>query len=120
MWGAHATLACPPPIGCSRARARTPGTQPHACTRPPPPYPAAVAGAAAVFSKFDFAGWRNIEHSHHPIDWELPPERQPHAVARREPRRGRRLTLAADVAAPGGAIRVYSAHFEVWAQGAGG
>jgi hypothetical protein len=45
-----------------------------------------------------------LEHSHHPVDWEAPQ----HALAKKEPRRGRRLTLAAEVLAPGGrAVRVY-------------
>jgi endonuclease/exonuclease/phosphatase family metal-dependent hydrolase len=62
-----------------------------------------------VFSKFDFAGWRVLEHSHHPIDWEAPT----HPLAAKEPRKGRRTTLVADVAAPGGAVRVYCSHLEV-------
>lgn len=43
----------------------------------------------AILSKFDFAGWHVLEHSHHPIDWEAAPEAQPHKLAAKEPRRGR-------------------------------
>jgi hypothetical protein len=63
-----------------------------------------------VFSRFDFTGWRVLEHTHHPIDWEAPA----HPLAAKEPRRGRRTTLAADVAAPGGPLRVYCTHLEVF------
>jgi endonuclease/exonuclease/phosphatase family metal-dependent hydrolase len=63
-----------------------------------------------VFSRYDFTSWHVIEHSHHPVDWEAPA----HPLAAKEPRRGRRTTLAADVAAPGGAVRVYCTHLEVF------
>ncbi|WIA35111.1 hypothetical protein OEZ86_003596 [Tetradesmus obliquus] len=68
----------------------------------------------AILSKFDFGGWDVLEHSHHPIDWEAAPEAQPHKLAAKEPRRGRRLTLAADVATPQGPLRVYCCHLEVF------
>ncbi len=40
-----------------------------------------------ILSRFDFASWHVVEHSHHPIDWEAPV----HALARKEPRRGEAL-----------------------------
>lgn len=51
--------------------------------------------------------------SHHPIDWNLPPNDQPHPLAAQEPRSGRRLTLAADICTPQGLMRVYCCHLEV-------
>jgi hypothetical protein len=63
-----------------------------------------------VFSRYEFSSYRVLEHSHHPIDWEAPA----HPLAAKEPRKGRRTTLVADVAAPGGAIRVYCTHLEVF------
>ncbi len=47
------------------------------------------------------------------MDWDLPPAAQPHAKARKEPRRGRRLTAAATVLTHQGPLLVYSAHLEV-------
>jgi len=83
---------------------------PHPPRPPPNPSP-----PTTVFSRYDFASWRVLEHSHHPIDWESSPT---HPLASREPRRGRRATLVADVAAPGGhgggALRVYCTHLEVF------
>jgi hypothetical protein len=64
-------------------------------------------------ARFDFQAWNVIEHTHHPIDWELPPQQQPHPLAAREPRKGRRLSLAADVATLQGSLRVYCCHLEV-------
>jgi len=55
--------------------------------------------------------WYLVQHSHHPVDWEAEP--QPHPLAAREPRKGRRLTLAADIQTPKGDITVYCAHLEV-------
>jgi hypothetical protein len=48
--------------------------------------------------------------SRHPLDW----NDQKGALQRREPRRGRRAALRALLAAPGGPLVVYSAHFEVF------
>lgn len=63
--------------------------------------------------RYDFTGWSVLEHSHHPINWSAPPEQQQHPLAAKEPRKGRRLTLSADVATPHGCIRVYCCHLEV-------
>ena len=46
---------------------------------------------------------------HHPVDWENPE----HPLAKKEPRHGRRLTLAATVKSPSGPLVVYSCHLEV-------
>lgn len=46
---------------------------------------------------------------HHPVDW----EDQQNPLAKKEPRRGRRLTLAATAQCPGGPLVVYSCHLEV-------
>ena len=43
------------------------------------------------------------------MDWEHPQ----HPLAVKEPRHGRRLTLAATVHCPAGPLQVYSAHLEV-------
>lgn len=54
----------------------------------------------AILSRFDFAKWSAVIHSHAPIDWDAPEGAQPHPLAAREPRRGRRATLAADIVLP--------------------
>ena len=46
-----------------------------------------------------------------PVDWENPQ----HRLARKEPRLGRRFTLAAKVQCPSGPLVVYSCHLEVMA-----
>jgi hypothetical protein len=43
----------------------------------------------AVMTKFDFAAWNVLEHSHHPVDWDAAAEAQTHKLAAKEPRRGR-------------------------------
>eukprot|EP00879_Flechtneria_rotunda_P021920 GHRR01023115.1.p1 GENE.GHRR01023115.1~~GHRR01023115.1.p1 ORF type:complete len:386 (+),score=77.62 GHRR01023115.1:698-1855(+) len=67
----------------------------------------------AILSKYPITSYSIIEHSHHPIDWNALPESQPHPLAAQEPRRGRRLTLAADISTPQGLLRVYNCHLEV-------
>lgn len=62
-----------------------------------------------ILSKYDFSSWHVVEHSHHPVDWNNPQ----HPLAQKEPRRGRRLTLAADVCTPQGSLWVYCCHLEV-------
>mmetsp|Transcript_34770 Transcript_34770/g.62574 ORF Transcript_34770/g.62574 Transcript_34770/m.62574 type:complete len:358 (+) Transcript_34770:254-1327(+) len=62
----------------------------------------------AILSKFEIRDPRAVEHSHHPIDWENPE----HKLAKKEPRKGRRLTAAATVVTPQGPLLVYSAHLE--------
>lgn len=52
---------------------------------------------------------RAVEHSHHPVDWEAPQ----HSMAKKEPRRGRRMTLAATVHTPQGDLLCYCCHLEV-------
>jgi hypothetical protein len=69
--------------------------------------------AVVLPHRFDFGSWDVIEHSHSPVDWNLPPEQQQHPLAAKEPRRGRRLSLAADVLTPQGPLRVYCCHLEV-------
>lgn len=77
----------------------------------------------AILSKYDLRGARRVDHARHPVDWDLPPQAQTHALARREPRRGRRAALAVRVCPPwlGGekgeelaGVLVYSAHLEVF------
>jgi endonuclease/exonuclease/phosphatase family metal-dependent hydrolase len=63
----------------------------------------------AILSKYDITSWSILEHSHHPVDWNDPT----HPRCQKEPRRGRRLTLAADIATPLGSLRVYTVHLEV-------
>eukprot|EP00878_Enallax_costatus_P032956 GHUV01036316.1.p1 GENE.GHUV01036316.1~~GHUV01036316.1.p1 ORF type:complete len:233 (+),score=44.08 GHUV01036316.1:462-1160(+) len=67
----------------------------------------------AILTKFDISSWSVIEHSHHPIQWDLDPDDQWHPLAAKEPRRGRRLTLAADINTPQGLLQVYCCHLEV-------
>lgn len=70
--------------------------------------------AVVVLShRFDFCSWDVIEHSHTPVDWDLPTEQQQHPLAAKEPRKGQRLSLAADVVTPQGQLRVYCCHLEV-------
>ena len=45
----------------------------------------------------------------HPVDWENPE----HALAKKEPRKGKRLSLAADIHTPDGTLVCYCAHLEV-------
>lgn len=45
----------------------------------------------------------------HPVDWENPT----HPLAKREPRKGRRLSLAATIQTPQGPLLCYSCHLEV-------
>ncbi|GIL87753.1 hypothetical protein Vretimale_13082 [Volvox reticuliferus] len=66
----------------------------------------------AILSKYDITDVRAIEHRAHPVDWDLSPEQQPHPLARKEPRHGRRLTAAATVHTHQGPLLVYSAHLE--------
>jgi endonuclease/exonuclease/phosphatase family metal-dependent hydrolase len=63
----------------------------------------------AILTKYDFVGWKVVEHSRHPVDWNNPS----HPLALKEPRRGRRLTLAADIRTPMGDLRLYNCHLEV-------
>jgi len=46
-------------------------------------------------------------------DWNLDPALQPHPLAAKEPRKGRRMSLAADIDTPQGPLRVYCCHLEV-------
>jgi hypothetical protein len=73
----------------------------------------AAPSCAVSQCRFDFASWSIIEHTHHPVDWDLPPQQQRHPLAAKEPRRGRRLSLAADVVTHQGPLRVYCCHLEV-------
>ncbi|KAG2427188.1 hypothetical protein HXX76_010907 [Chlamydomonas incerta] len=66
----------------------------------------------AILSKFDIVNARAVEHTTHPVNWDLPPAQQPHKLAAQEPRTGRRLTAAATVLTPAGPLLVYSAHLE--------
>jgi endonuclease/exonuclease/phosphatase family metal-dependent hydrolase len=77
----------------------------------------------AILSRYDLRHARRVDHQHHPVDWNLPPERQPHALARREPRSGQRAALAVRVFPPWlvgeegeelDGLLVYSAHLEVF------
>ena len=63
-----------------------------------------------ILSRFDFApsGVRVVEHTRHPIDWEREGE-----ARFKEPRRGKRLTLAVTVCPPSHpSVLVYTAHLE--------
>lgn len=85
----------------------------HSPVRTPETQGGGVHGNA-ILSKFDIVNVRAVEHTTHPVDWNLPPAAQPHAKARKEPRRGRRLTAAATVLTHQGPLLVYSAHLEVF------
>lgn len=69
----------------------------------------------AILSRFNFEPFR-IRHTHHPVDWNVEGERY------REPRRGERVILAADVWVEGGGgggeilfpLRAYSLHLELY------
>jgi len=64
----------------------------------------------AIFTKLD-ADFRVLDHTHHPVNWER------EGMSLREPRRGRRYTIVAEVHAfPGEAppVLCYSAHLEVF------
>lgn len=63
----------------------------------------------AILSKFEFSDLEAIEHTCHPVDWEAPT----HPLAMREPRHGRRLTLAGVVHSNQGPLLLYTAHLEV-------
>lgn len=52
---------------------------------------------------------RVIEYNCHPVDWEAPS----HPLAAKEPRHGRRTTLAAVVHTPQGELLCYCCHLEV-------
>ena len=80
----------------------------HSALRSPSAQGGGVHGQA-VLSRFDFTHVWPIVHSHQPVDWEAEGE------ARREPRRGKRVALAATVATPDGPLLVYSLHLEVFA-----
>jgi len=64
----------------------------------------------AILSKFDMCDIEAIDHRYQPVDW----EDSSVAVTTWEPRRGRRLSLAATVVTPQGPLLVYSAHLEVF------
>lgn len=63
----------------------------------------------AILSRWDLEP-RVVEHSHHPVDWHK------EGIRLREPRRGRRAILAADVHVPGldQPVLCYSLHLEVF------
>lgn len=69
---------------------------------------AAGVHGQAILSKFDLSDVRALVHRHQPVDWEA------EGAARREPRRGKRVALAATVLAPVGPLLVYSLHLEVF------
>ncbi|KAF5827759.1 hypothetical protein DUNSADRAFT_18793, partial [Dunaliella salina] len=64
----------------------------------------------AIMSKFDLYDLECVHHQYHPIDWEAPE----HPLCKKEPRHGKRVTLAAKVKTPAGPLLMYSAHFEVF------
>jgi len=64
----------------------------------------------ALLSKYDLTDLRVVEHEHHPIDWEAPE----HPLCKKEPRHGKRLTLAGTALTPQGPLLVYSVHLEVF------
>ena len=83
----------------------------HSQLRPP-----RVQGGAqghhghAVLSKMDLTCPTTLHHPHQPVDWEKEGE------SRREPRRGRRVTMRLVVECGGGVqLLVYNGHFEVFA-----
>lgn len=81
----------------------------HSPLRSPATQGGGVHGQA-VLTKFDFSEVRALVHSSQPVDWAA------EGPARREPRRGKRVALAATVVAPPpvGHIMVYSLHLEVF------
>lgn len=64
----------------------------------------------AILSKHEIVEAWAVEHTCHPVDWD---DKNSHPAATREPRHGRRLTLGAKIATPGGRLLAYSAHLEV-------
>eukprot|EP00191_Tetraselmis_sp_GSL018_P006706 CAMPEP_0177619136 /NCGR_PEP_ID=MMETSP0419_2-20121207/26069_1 /TAXON_ID=582737 /ORGANISM="Tetraselmis sp., Strain GSL018" /LENGTH=454 /DNA_ID=CAMNT_0019118323 /DNA_START=325 /DNA_END=1690 /DNA_ORIENTATION=- len=64
----------------------------------------------AILSRFDMSNVEAIEHRHQPVDW----DDDAVSTALQEPRRGRRLSLVADVHTPQGTLVVFSAHLEVF------
>ncbi|KAI3428040.1 hypothetical protein D9Q98_006426 [Chlorella vulgaris] len=64
----------------------------------------------AILSKFTISEAAVVPHRTHPVDWNNPT----HALARREPRRGKRAVLRATVDTPQGPLVVYNAHLEVF------
>lgn len=74
----------------------------------------------AILTRFNLASHpRSIKHTYQPINWENPT----HPLARQEPRRGRRVTLVADLLIPWdvpkreqgtGILTVYCCHLEVF------
>lgn len=63
----------------------------------------------AILSKFDITDLKVVEHKHHPIDWENPD----HPLCKKEPRHGKRLTMAGTVHTNQGPLLMYSVHLEV-------
>ena len=64
----------------------------------------------AVLSKLDMHSFTTIHHAHQPVDWEKEGER------RKEPRRGRRVSMRVVVELGcGERLLLYNSHFEVFA-----
>lgn len=63
-----------------------------------------------ILTRFDMQEVRAIEHRHHPVDWENPALDK----CKKEPRKGRRLSLAATIGTPHGDVVVYCCHLEVF------
>jgi hypothetical protein len=55
-------------------------------------------------TRYDVADVAVVEHSHHPVDWEAPN----HPLAKREPRRGRRVSLRATFRTAAGDMDCYT------------
>lgn len=62
----------------------------------------------AILSRWPLRDVRALVHRHQPVDWAAEGE------ARREPRRGKRVALAAIAELPAGPLLVYSLHLEVF------
>ena len=62
----------------------------------------------AILSRFQLKNPRSIEHKYQPFDWDLGGEKI------REPRHGKRYSVAAEAETPEGRVLVYSVHLEVF------
>jgi endonuclease/exonuclease/phosphatase family metal-dependent hydrolase len=71
----------------------------------------------AILTKFDISDARAVRHPA-AIDWDdggtLVATGRRHALAAKEPRRGNRVALTAEIKTPAGRLQVYSAHLEVF------
>eukprot|EP00798_Chlamydomonas_sp_ICE-L_P003282 gene3282-13309_t len=61
-----------------------------------------------IMTKSDMTDFQVVEHTRHPIDWENPT----HPLCQKEPRHGRRFTLASTIQTPQGPMAMYTAHLE--------